>query len=167
MADLVAIVYPDEFRAAEVLAALRRLESRHLLDLEDACVVVRERETGKLRLEQATNLTAIGAISGSLWGALIGLLFQQPVLGAAVGAAAGALSGRLSDYGIDDEFIRELGARLLPGSSAIFMLIRKATRERVEPEIAQFDGHLLYSNLGHAAETALEKLLSHGGGATG
>jgi len=39
MAYLVAIVYPDEYRAAEVMATLKRLQSEYLLDLEDACRV--------------------------------------------------------------------------------------------------------------------------------
>jgi uncharacterized membrane protein len=61
MADLVAIVYPDQHRAGEVMATLQRL------DLEDACVVTKD-ETGKIKLHQAVNLTASGAVSGALWG---------------------------------------------------------------------------------------------------
>ncbi|HET6468691.1 MAG TPA: DUF1269 domain-containing protein [Geminicoccaceae bacterium] len=162
MADLVAIVYPDPSRAAEVLTALRRLQGRQLLDLEDACVVVRDPETGELRLEQATHLATLGAISGAFWGTLIGLLFLQPVIGAAVGAAAGAITGRLSDYGINDEFMRNVSESLQPGSSAIFMLIRKATREEVEPELARYGGHVLYTNLASEAAARLERLLTAG-----
>lgn len=167
MADLVAIVYPDPFRAAEVMATLRRLQSQYLLDLEDACVVVRDVDSDKIKLEQAVNLTTMGAISGGFWGTLIGLLFLQPLLGAAVGAAAGALSGKLSDYGINDAFMKELAERMRPGSSAIFMLIRRATKDKVEPEIARFGGHVLYTNLDRSAEAELERLLSEHGMATG
>jgi len=41
MTYLVAIVYSEEYRAAEVMATLKRLESGYLLDLEDACWVTR------------------------------------------------------------------------------------------------------------------------------
>jgi hypothetical protein len=46
---------------------------------------------------------------------------------AAVGAGSGARSGALSDYGIDDQFIRSVGATLEPGSSALFVLVRGVT----------------------------------------
>jgi uncharacterized membrane protein len=65
MANLVAIVYPDQHRAAEVMATLRRLQSEYLIDLEDACVVAKD-EAGKITLHQSVNLTATGAVSGAL-----------------------------------------------------------------------------------------------------
>ena len=162
MADLVAIVYPDEFRAAEVLATLKRLQSQYLLDLEDACVVTRDKEKGKLKLHQAVNLTTAGAATGALWGTLIGMLFLVPLAGLAVGAAAGALSGKLSDYGINDDFIKSISTKLEPGSSAIFMLVRRATVDKVEPEVAKFGGQILYSNLSKEGEEKLQKLLDEG-----
>jgi len=159
MAHLVAIVYPDEFRAAEVMATLKRLQSEYLLDLEDACYVTRDKD-GKVKLHQAVNLTTAGALSGAVWGSLIGLIFLNPLLGLAAGAAAGAISGKLSDYGIDDDFIRQLSDKMPPGSSAIFMLVRRATIDKVEPEIAKFGGELLYTNLSHESEERLQKLLT-------
>jgi uncharacterized membrane protein len=83
MADLVAITYPDEHRAAEVLATLRRLQHEYLIDLEDACVVTKDAQ-GKIKLHQAVNLTAAGAASGAFWGSLVGLLFVFPFGGLAV-----------------------------------------------------------------------------------
>ena len=52
MTDLVAITYPDEHRAAEVVATLRRLQHEYLLDLEDSCVVTKDAQ-GKIKLYQA------------------------------------------------------------------------------------------------------------------
>jgi len=37
-------------------------------------------------------------------------------------AAAGVVSGALADVGINDQFMKELAATLLPGSSALFVL---------------------------------------------
>ena len=162
MANLVAIVYPDEFRAAEVMATLKRLHAEYLLDLEDACYVTRDKAKGKIKLHQAVNLTAAGATSGAFWGTLIGLIFLMPLVGLAAGAAAGALSGKLSDYGINDDFIKSVSAKLEPGTSAIFMLVRRATVDKVEPELAKFGGHILYSNLSKEAEEQFNKLLEEG-----
>jgi uncharacterized membrane protein len=113
-----------------------------------------------VKLHQAVNLTTAGALSGAVWGSLIGLIFLNPLLGLAAGAAAGAISGKLSDYGIDDDFIRQLSDKMPPGSSAIFMLVRRATIDKVEPEIAKFGGELLYTNLSHENEERLQKLLT-------
>jgi uncharacterized membrane protein len=43
MADLAAIVYPDGGRAAEVMAKLRELSGRYLIDLEDAVYMTKDR----------------------------------------------------------------------------------------------------------------------------
>jgi uncharacterized membrane protein len=129
MANLVAIVYPDQHRAAEVMATSRRLQSEYLIDLEDACVVIKD-EAGKLQLHQSVNLTATGA-----------------------------LAGRLSDYGIDDDFIKSLAAEMQPSSSAIFALVRRATVDKVEPEVAKFGGKLLHTSLSKEAEAKFQAML--------
>jgi len=77
---------------------------------------------GRVKLHQIHDLTASGAISGGLWGTLIGLIFLSPGLGFVVGAASGAISGALADIGIDDAFMKELAKNLLPESSALFII---------------------------------------------
>jgi uncharacterized membrane protein len=73
-------------------------------------VVATKDEKGKVRLNQIHNLTASRAVSGGYWGALIGLLFLNPLLGAAVGATAGAVSGALTDVGINNNFMKEIAS---------------------------------------------------------
>src|SRR5262245_47690723 len=110
MATLVAIAYPDQARALEVRNVLGRLQKQYLVDLVDAVVVTRD-ENGKVHLKQSVPLTGISAVNGALWGMLIGLLFFSPIVGAAIGAASGAIAGKLSDYGIDDNFMREIAEK--------------------------------------------------------
>ena len=74
---------------------------------------------GHVHLRQAINLAAAGAVSGSFWGVLIGVLFLNPLVGLAVGAGAGAASGALSDIGINDQFLLDLGETLPKGSAAL------------------------------------------------
>src|SRR5262245_38106690 len=111
MSTFVMIDYESEIRAEEVRLALLKLQKQYLIDLADAVVVVRD-EKGKIRLRQMYNLTAAGAASGGFWGALIGLIFLNPLFGMAIGAAAGAISGALRDVGIDDNFMKSLGETL-------------------------------------------------------
>jgi uncharacterized membrane protein len=61
---------------------------------------------------------------------LIGLFFWMPWLGLAIGAVVGAITGALSDYGINDDFIKEVGATIKPGGSAMFLLISKWTEDK-------------------------------------
>jgi uncharacterized membrane protein len=113
MSNLVVFDFDGIHTADEVLNKLRSLQKEYLIDLEDACVVEREKG-GKVHIKQAVSLTAFGAamggLRGALWGTLVGLLFLNPLAGMAIGgvtgAGVGALSGSLTDYGIRDDFIK-------------------------------------------------------------
>ena len=129
MSTLVVIGYNDLHKAEEIRLMLLKMQKDYLIDLEDAVVALKD-ENGKIKLHQMVNLTAAGAASGGFWGTLIGLIFLNPLLGLAVGATAGAVSGALTDVGIDDKFIKDLATTLSPGSSVLFVLVRKATPTR-------------------------------------
>jgi uncharacterized membrane protein len=165
MSTFVAIGYDDPFKAQEVRLALAKLQREYLIDLEDAVVAVKD-EKGKLKLHQAVNLTAAGAVSGGFWGTLIGLLFLSPLLGAAVGATAGAVSGALSDIGIDDDFMKKLAAGMKNNTSVLFILVRKATPDKVLPEIKQYGGTVLQTSLSHEDEAKLQAALAEAEQAT-
>ena len=159
MSTLVVIGYENEFKAEEVRLTLRKLQKDYLIDLGDAVVAVKN-EKGKVKLHQAFNLTAAGAVSGGFWGSLIGLIFLNPLLGAAVGATAGAVSGALTDVGINDKFMKELAATMTPGSSALFVLVRKATVDKVLAELEGSGGKILKTSLSHDDEAKLQAAIS-------
>jgi uncharacterized membrane protein len=56
-----------------------------LIELGDAVITVKD-ANGHIKLNQLINTTAVGAVSGTFWGALIGLIFLMPLAGAAIGA---------------------------------------------------------------------------------
>ena len=158
MSTLVVIGYDDQYKAEEVRLKLRKLQSEYLIDLEDAVVAVKD-SAGKIKLHQAVNLTTAGAVSGGFWGSLIGLIFLNPLLGLAVGATAGAVSGALTDLGINDDFMKELAATMTNGSSALFVLVRKATPDKVLEEIKGTGGKILKTSLSHDDEAKLQAAL--------
>jgi len=162
MSDLIAIAYDSEEKAEEVRLTLIKLQKEHLIELEDAAVVVKNAE-GKIKLKQAVDLTTAGAVSGGFWGLLIGTLFLSPILGAAVGAAAGAASGALSDIGVDDDFMKSLGETLQPGTSALFVLVRKVTPDKVLEEVAPYGGKVLRTSLSKDEEAQLQEVLTSRG----
>lgn len=161
MSILIVVGYPDIHKAEEVRLQLGKLQRDYLLDLEDAVVVVKN-DKGKVKVNQAFNLTAAGAMSGGFWGSLIGLMFLNPLLGLAVGASAGAVSGALTDVGIDDKFMKELGATLTPGSSALFVLLRNPSTapDKVLEELKGTGGTILKTSLSHEDETKIQAALN-------
>ena len=159
MSTLVAIGYDDQFKAEEVRLSLMKMQKDYLIDLEDAVVAVKN-DKGKVRLHQAVNVTAAGALSGGFWGTLIGLIFLNPLLGMAVGATAGAVSGALTDVGINDKFMKELAGTMTPGSSVLFVLVRHATPDKVLDEIKGTGGKVLKTSLSHDNEAKLQAALS-------
>jgi len=159
MATLVVIGYENEVKAEEVRLALLKMQTEYLIDLIDAVVVVRE-ANGKVRLRQLHNLTAAGAVSGGFWGALIGLLFLNPLFGFAIGAAAGAISGALRDVGIDDNFMKNLAQTLKPGSAALCVLVHHMTPDKVVEDIQKFGGSVIKTNLSHEQEDKLRAALA-------
>jgi len=150
MSTLVAVVFDDESTAFEMRGALVKMQKQYLLEIDDAVVVTRD-PNGKTKLHQAVSLTGVGAAGGAFWGMLIGLLFLNPLLGAAVGAGAGALSGKFKDIGIDDKMMKDVGQSLKPGTSALFVLLRKVTADKVLDGLKQFAGK------GKVFQTSLDK----------
>jgi uncharacterized membrane protein len=167
MSNLVVLGFDGIHTADEVLNKLRSLQKEYLIDLEDACVVEREKG-GKVFVKQAVNLTALGAAAGgsrgALWGALVGLLFLNPLAGMAIGAltgaGAGALSGSLTDYGIPDDFVKKLGQTIPENSSALFVLFRSVNEDKVLPEIEPFKPRVLRTSLSTEAEERLKAELN-------
>jgi len=159
MSTLVVVGYDDMFKAEEVRLKLRKLQKDYLIDLADAVVAVKD-ESGEVKLHQAVNLTTLGAVSGGFWGALIGLIFLNPLIGMAMGATAGAVSGALTDVGINDKFMKDLAGALKNGSSALFVLVRKSTPDKVLEELAGTGGRVIQSSLSHDDEDRLQKALS-------
>jgi uncharacterized membrane protein len=159
VSTLAVIAYDDMYKAEEVRLKLRKLQSEYLIDLEDAVVAVKD-PSGKVKLHQAVNLTAAGAVGGGFWGSLIGLMFLNPLLGLAVGAGAGAISGALTDVGINDQFMKDLAEKLTPGTSALFVLVRRATPDKVLEQLQGTGGKVLQTSLSHEDEAKLQAALT-------
>jgi uncharacterized membrane protein len=150
MSTLVAVLFEDDTTAFDMRAALMKMQKQYLIDMEDAVVVIKS-QNGAIKLDQTINLTAAGALGGGFWGMLIGLLFLNPLLGAAIGATAGAVSARFKDIGINDQMMRDLAQSFKPGSSALFVLLRRMTADKVLEGLKPFSGK------GKVFQTSLNK----------
>ena len=134
---------------------IHQLKKEELMTLKDAAVVIRKSD-GKIKVKQATHLVGAGMVGGAFWGMLIGLFFWLPWLGLAIGAIAGAISGSLIDYGINDDFIKEVGATIKPGGSALFLLIEKWTEDKALERLNKFNATIIRTSLTKEEEEKLK-----------
>jgi uncharacterized membrane protein len=161
MSTLVAIAYPDAATAERVRTELIQATKEHLVQLEDAVVVECE-PGGKIKLHQATSTTGVGALGGAAWGGLIGLLFLAPLFGMAIGAASGALAGKMTDTGVNDQFMKDLGAKLQPGTAALIALGSTEARDKLLERITPYGGDVIQTSLDSEDEERLRSALGQG-----
>ena len=159
MADLVEIAFPSEQKAEEVRQRLLDMQKEYLIELGDAVIAIKQPD-GRVKLNQLFHPTGMGAASGALWGALIGMIFLMPLPGAAIGAASGAIAGALSDVGINDNFMKEAAQSLQSGNAALFLLIRKMTTDKVLAALQGEGGTVLRTSFDHTKEEALRAALA-------
>lgn len=149
--EILAIVLDKPSRASELLLALANLAGEHKLTMHDAVIVAKDDE-GRTRIVETVDVTPVrGALSGTWWGMLGGLLIGGPVfLGAAIGgAAAGALYGKLVDRGLEDDWVKDMAAWIDPGTSALLLLVDAGLDPAVIEELKRFEG------IGRVAGTTL------------
>ena len=163
MNSLFAVVFDDRAKADAALDDLIQLQRGQVLAMQDAVFVTRTPDGG-VKLDQSVNIAAAGAVSGAFWGSLVGLIFLAPLLGAAVGAAAGGVSGYLTDYGVNDDFARQMGEKLEPGRVALFVLAANVTPERVAETLAPRGGELFYSSFAPDVEQRFRSGIRSAGG---
>jgi uncharacterized membrane protein len=159
MADLVVIAFPNEAKAEEVRQKLLAMQKEYLIELGDAVIAVKDAD-GRVKLNQLLNTTTAGAVSGTFWGSLIGLIFLMPLAGAAIGAASGAIGGALTDIGINDRWMKDVAAAIQPGTAALFLLIRKVTADKVLEGLRGEGGTVMRTSLDHTKEAALQAALA-------
>jgi uncharacterized membrane protein len=160
MADLTVWKFNSSDDARNVLNKLAELQKQHLIDIQDAAIVTWPEGKKKPKTEQSVPLVGLGALDGAFWGMLFGLIFFVPIFGAAVGAIAGAVSGHFKDYGIDDDFIKEVRDKVTEGSSALFLLTGKVTLDKVEDALKGESAELIRSNLSNEQEAKLREHFS-------
>jgi uncharacterized membrane protein len=160
--DLIVVSFPGRYRAAQVLTELRQRGAR-IFDLDEAITVSWE-DRRNFIVQQSINLSREeGTRWARIWGAFIKATLFQPFterLSAAAATVAGRENGRvnvetpaltrdwwISDVGIPEDFVRDVGALVQPGESAIITVA-----EEFEPRVAldtlrDCGGSLIYTSL--------------------
>ncbi len=160
MANLTVWKFNDAEGAQRALNILTGLQKEHLIEIRDAALVSWSEGKKKPRTQQAVNLVGLGALDGAFWGMLFGLIFFCPLIGVAVGALSGALSGHFKDYGINDDFIKDIQEKVTEGTSALFLMTGEVTVDKVKDALKGEQMELITSNLSKEQEANLRERFS-------
>ena len=161
MAELVAIGYPDETTATQAADEARRLAQDLIIQPDAIAVIIRDKD-GSYRVQTNHHAVGAGATWGMFWGFLFGLLFFIPVFGLAIGAGMGALMGKVAKTSIDKQFQDQVRDMIKPGTSALFLMLEKATPDKAVEAMSKYGGTVLKTSLSKQDEQDLQEAL-HGG----
>jgi uncharacterized membrane protein len=182
MAKLIVVGFKkDMYRASEVLNRLQSMNDDWVVDLHDAVAVYRD-YNGMLRVDQSYQMTTDeGAAWGGFMGSLIGLTLAAAipltggasavaagtlVAGAAAGGALGAGAGAVDaswwkdEFGIPDDFVKQVGGMIQPGDSAIYALLRTVNPDIVADQFRGYGGTILSTTLSCDQQAKVEQILS-------
>ncbi|MBV9215914.1 MAG: DUF1269 domain-containing protein [Acidobacteria bacterium] len=180
MSNLVVVGFKNnKYKASGALNKLRQMEYDWSASLDDAVSAYRD-YNGKLRIDQSYELTTgEGAGWGVFWGSLIGGLLAAPFTagasaavaasaigasalgGAAVGGVTGAVGAAAykEDFGIPEDFVKDVGDMIQPGDSAIFALLNADPVDFVD-QFEGFGGKVLMTTLSPTAEITVQEVLN-------
>jgi uncharacterized membrane protein len=144
MFDLVALAYADEYRAAEVLAGLRRLRTVAFAEVSDVVSIVRRTDWTVL-LSREVELSAGDDCCLGFWRGLVASLVLAP--------GVSNLRNNVLDYGVDPAFERRLTAALPPGSSAVLVIAAPGALRKLTATLDAFGGTL--------CRTPIERACAH------
>jgi len=177
--NLIVVGFHGKHRASEVLGQLEQLTADWSLDLKDAVAAYRT-DDGRLRIDQSVQpTTKEGAGWGVFIGSMIGALLAAPfTAGLSTAAAAttlgfgaatmGGVGGAIGaddaesfkrEYGISDEFVKEVGGMIAPGDSAVFAVIRGGNPEQAAEKFRGYGGTILRTNLSPRAAERVQQTI--------
>jgi uncharacterized membrane protein len=154
-ARLLVVSYADAATAERSFAALSDLADETVLVIEDAAVVVRNRDGDGVRIHQERSLAAgEGVVGGGTVGLLLGLALGIPIIGAIVGMTGGAGAASI-DTGIPDDELRRIGETLARGEAALLALVAHADWARVRERLGPYGGEIVASEVAEDVLAAL------------
>lgn len=138
---LLVAVFGDELLTKKAQDALKQAQRDRQIMLDNAAVL-HKAGRGKLHIHETIDMgggkgAALGGVAEAAIGAIGGSALLVP---AEVGALVGSLSARLRDSGFSDVRLKKLGEDMLPGSSAIVIVVEHRWLAEVEQTLAEAGG---------------------------
>ena len=159
MAELITLSFPTEGGAERCLGALLPLQHEHLIKLTDVAWGSKDKE-GQIRLSHMRPTPFEALMRGSLWGTLAGAIALEPFFGMLVGGTTELLIQTLSPNSnvISRKHIEEtLKKKIEPGQSAAFLMVSKATPDKVLARVHDHDATVISTSLSATQEKELRE----------
>ena len=158
MSELIVIGYEDPHTARRAYEEVQRLGKDFIVDLRGLAIVEVDAD-GKTHVDTPKRIIGTSAVSGAVFGMLLGLLFFVPGM-ALLGGAVGALMGVLSKSGIDAQFRDRVEHLIEPGHSALVIMAAKITEDKFGLAMQPFGGTVLKTSLSDSDEKELAEELA-------
>lgn len=138
--QLIVAAFQKEDGAEEVWKELKAAKWGGIIKI-DRMAIVRRTEKDKIKIKEQGDPgggkgAVVGAVVGGILGSIAGPL-GAVVVGGATGAAVGGLTAKFYDSGIPDDRLKEIGAALKPGTSAIVAIIEHKWVAELEEELQE------------------------------
>jgi uncharacterized membrane protein len=160
MSSLVVITFDNQEEAGKVREAVKGLQKKGLISLDDSAVIEKDQE-GKIHVKNELDRgVKSGVAGGSLVGLCIGFILGGPIGAMAVGAVGGGLVGATVDLGLQKSFVKEVSEKIQPGTSALFIAVHHANPAAAVAALKPFKGELYHTSLSPEDEETLRRALS-------
>ena len=158
MSDLIVIGYEDSRTARQAYEQVQRLQKDFVVELRGLAIVDVDAD-GKTHVDTPQRIIGVSAVSGALFGLLLGLLFFVPGM-VLLGGAVGALMGKFNQSGIDAQFRDRVAHLVEPGHSAVVIMAAKVTEDKFAAAMQPFGGTILKTSLSESDEKELAEELA-------
>ncbi len=149
---IVAITFPDEKGAEDLLEILERLMQDDLIESKNAIIVSKDYQ-GNLQILRSATVTKNSGKCCEL-GFIVGLLLRSPIADELLGKASGTLLLHQIDLGIPQENIELMVRDMVAGGSVLFLRDCTSLNGTFEHICKQANGKL--HNLPITGQTATE-----------
>jgi uncharacterized membrane protein len=156
MSSLLIFTFSSQNGASQMIADLLSLQKKQFISISDAAVIIRKPD-GMIKIKKARELVGTGTLGDAFWGVLVGMVFLMPWQGMASGSGSVGLAGKSADYGISNSFIKEVGATILPGYSALFLIVSRLTEDEVIKVLSSHKATFIRTDLSDADEIKLRE----------
>ena len=158
--QLLAIGYPDMFTAGAAMEDLERLQGDFIIRRDEIAAVVRDDRAFKVEMHAV--ITGDRPPWTMLWLTLFATLFFVPVLRMPMGAELEPIVRKVARAGLEPTFAERVREMVVPGTSALFVLVEKVTPDDVVSALAEYGGTVLQSEIPPQAELMLQETLTGG-----
>jgi uncharacterized membrane protein len=147
--ELMVWVFEGKDLAQQSYQQVKALCTQKAMDLLNATVIEKSLK-GDIRIHEVKKVpskrrVALGIALGGLAGLLVGPVAL--VAGVVAGRAAGKKSARKIEVGFSEEKLRKLNESLVPGGSALVLLVEHRWFSTLQVELADNGGQLIHERL--------------------